>query len=110
MRLRSFRDSRLGKSSRAYFFFIGWQVHWAEGFLHPEHMPSLISRPHFLHGLQPHDWHMMFPLSISLLGNRSVLGTVSHYTIGMGENKEIYSLQPPGWGFRFFRSGSGDTR
>lgn len=26
--------------------------------MHPEHTLSLMGRPHFLHGLHPHVWHM----------------------------------------------------
>jgi hypothetical protein len=39
--------------------FLGWQAHWSAGFWQPEQTPFLISRPHFLHGVQPHVWHMM---------------------------------------------------
>ena len=46
------------RSAAPYFFLTGWQVHFSAGCLHPEQTLSLISRPHFLHGLQPHVWHM----------------------------------------------------
>jgi hypothetical protein len=43
---------------RCYFFLTGWQVHFSAGCLQPEQTLSLISRPHFLHGEQPHVWHI----------------------------------------------------
>ena len=46
----------------AYFFLTGGQVHFSAGCLQPEHTLSWISRPHFLHGLQPHVWHMTVSL------------------------------------------------
>jgi hypothetical protein len=43
-----------------YFFLIGRQVHFSGGCLQPEQTLSLISRPHFLQGEQPHVWHMAY--------------------------------------------------
>jgi hypothetical protein len=52
----------LSAAKKPYFFFTGLQVHWAAFLLHPLQTPFSIGLPHFLHGVHPHDWHIVLPL------------------------------------------------
>jgi hypothetical protein len=47
---------------KLYFLDSFLQVHFAAGLLQPEQTPSIISFPHFLHGVHPHSWHIANPL------------------------------------------------
>jgi hypothetical protein len=41
-------------------------VHLFEGFPQPEQTPFFISRPHFMHGVHPHVWHIFQPFQFDL--------------------------------------------
>jgi hypothetical protein len=57
LRIKSVSEP-IAEPDAPYFFLIGGQVHFSAGCLQPEHTLSLISRPHFLQGPQPHVWHI----------------------------------------------------